>query len=54
MYYLAVKSYKSHLLSVSESACFIVVYIIRYSEYCICFDFARMQMYFKSETRELA
>ena len=33
MYHLFVKYYKSRILSVSESACSIVVYIIRYSEY---------------------
>ena len=35
---------KSRLLSVSESACFIVVCIIRYTEYRTWFDFARMRM----------
>jgi hypothetical protein len=27
-----------------SSACFIVLYIIRYSEFCTCVDFARMQI----------
>ena len=34
-----------------SSACFIVFYIIRYSEYCTCGDFARMQMCSKRDTR---
>ena len=42
------KCYKNCLLRCilkNSAACFIVLYIIRYSEYCTCVDFARMQIY---------
>jgi hypothetical protein len=59
MYHLAAKRYKNRLFRCIlriqyPPACFIVLYIVRYIAYRTGFDFARMQMYFKSETRELA